>query len=424
MKVFKFGGASVKDADSVRNVASIVKRFSGEELLLVISAMGKTTNKLELLVKAFLKESVERFEILKEVKDFHENITQTLMGESSNRFYEVDNLFIELECMIEAKPEQKDYDVVYDQMVSFGELISTRIISHVLNLEGIVNRWVDARNFIVTDSHHRRAFVQWDSTNDLISKKLKPLVKKQLVVTQGFIARSENQQTTTLGREGSDYSASIFAYGLNADSVTIWKDVEGVMNADPKRMPDAVFLPEVSFLEAIELAYYGATVIHPKTIQPIRSKNIPLFVKSFVNPEKTGTVISNHNQEKVVKRPCYIIKENQVMVSLSSKDFSFIIEDNLSHIFAELAECNIQLNLMQNSAISFSFCATFEEQQIKKLVQKLEKEYMIKTIDHLELITIFNYKSEESALKKVVGTREVILEQLTASVIQVVVPAV
>lgn len=422
IKVFKFGGASVKDAASVANVGDILQEYAGGELLVVISAMGKTTNLLEKLVDAYVNEDPSRFEIMDEVSLFHHRITDELIGDTKNPYYEVDNLLIELSCLIETRPDHKDYDMIYDQIVSYGELISTRIISHYLNTRGIVNRWVDARNFIITSSDYRRARIKWEVTEEIIRTKLQPLTRKQLVITQGFIGKSETHLTTTLGREGSDYSASIFAYGLQADSVTIWKDVPGVMNADPKRVEDAVILPEVSFYEAIELAYYGATVLHPKTIQPIKSKNIPLYVKSFVHPENAGTVIRNNERISLIDKPCYIFKDKQCLVSLSSKDFSFIIEDNLSHIFSLLASYGIQVNLMQNSAISFSFCANEDARQMDKLIEILKEDYEIEVKAGLQLITIFKYKSESNALEKVLNGRPVILEQLSADVIQLVVP--
>jgi len=420
IKVFKFGGASVKDAQAVANVANILRKHNTDEVLVVISAMGKTTNLLEELTLAYINNLPERFEIMNKVKAFHHAITKELIGESAVQFYEVDNLLIELECMIETQPDYKEYDKIYDQIVPFGELISTRIISHYLNLQGLTSRWVDARNFIITNQDYRRAMVKWEATADLIETKLKPLVKRQIVITQGFIGKNEQHLSTTLGREGSDYSASIFAFGLNAESVTIWKDVPGVMNADPKRIDDATMLPNISFLEAIELAYYGATVIHPKTIQPIKSKNIPLFVKSFINPEANGTTISNEADE-VITKPCYIFKDNQVLISLISKDLSFIIEDNLSNIFSLLSAHKTQVNLMQNSAISFSFCANYEERNFDKLIQDFERDYTIEIIKELQLITIFNYKSEQNALNKVLNGRDVILEQLSSKVIQLVV---
>lgn len=419
MKVFKFGGASVKDARAIANVAGILNLFKGEEILVVISAMGKTTNLLEKLTAAYINEDAERFSLMKEVREFHQQITADLMGSNGMAFYEVDNLLIELECLIETKPEVAGYDRIYDQIVCFGELISTRIISHYLNVSGLVNRWVDARNFIITNEDYRRAKINWNTTADLIATKLKPLVKKQIVITQGFIGKNENHLTTTLGREGSDYSASIFAFGLDAESVTIWKDVPGVMNADPKRIDDAVMLPQISFLEAIELAYYGATVIHPKTIQPIKSKGIPLFVKSFLNPENPGTEIKEHSTQ-VIQKPCYIFKDNQILISLSSKDLSFIIEDNLSHIFSVMAKHKIQVNLMQNSAISFSFCANHEERQFNEFLNEIGKEYEVKATKNLQLITIFNYKSEQNALDKVLNGRKVMLEQLSSHVIQLI----
>ncbi|MFT7591594.1 MAG: aspartate kinase, partial [bacterium] len=344
MLVFKFGGASVKDAKSVRNVANILARYQKEQILVVVSAMGKTTNLMESLVSAYMNKR-DFSSILEEVKSFHRTIITELIGANSQQFYEVENLFIELECALDTDMLPSGYDFVYDQLVPYGELISTRIISHFLNENNITNRWLDARNFVVTSSHHRRGRVDWETTQNLISKRAKKLIEKQLTITQGFIGRTSENTSSTLGREGSDYSAAIFAYCLDAESVTIWKDVPGVMNADPKRLKNTSLLPDISFKEAIELAYYGASVIHPKTIQPLLKKAIPLYVRSFLDEHAPGTIVQDHGLQNVVDVPCYIVKDNQVMISLSSKDFAFIVEDNLSHIFSALASSGTQINL-------------------------------------------------------------------------------
>lgn len=419
MLVFKFGGASVKDAEAVRNVGNILRTYSDRSVLVVISAMGKTTNNMERLVDSYFNQDGKSHDIFEEVKSFHENITNELIGETDDQFYEVDNLFVELECMLDTPPEVANYDFYYDQIVSFGELISTRIVSHYLNTRGISTRWLDARNFIMTSDDHRRGRVDWDLTTDLINKRVRSLVSRQIVVTQGFIGRSKNLGTVTLGREGSDYSAAIFAYGLDAESVTIWKDVEGVMNADPKKIKDTTLLKTISFKEAIELAYYGASVIHPKTIQPLRRKGIPLQVRSFVDTDASGTEVNEFEGGKVIKVPCYIFKENQTVISLGSRDFSFIVEDHLSKIFGILAEHKVQISLMQNSAISFKVCATVEDRVLERLKEAFEEEFEVRVYKDLTLKTIFNFDANLKASDYAEG-RNVRMEQRTDRVLQLV----
>ncbi|MBI1306849.1 MAG: aspartate kinase [Bacteroidetes bacterium] len=418
MQVFKFGGASVKDADAVRNVAELIRNKGSKDVLVVVSAMGKNTNLLEALVESYLK-GEEYQNVLNEFASFHRQIIRDLIGGEDQGYYEVENLLIELECALDGDLVNRSYDFVYDQIVPYGELISTRIVSHYLNSAGINNRWLDARNFIYTTSDHRRARVDWSVTDDLISKKARRLVEKQLTITQGFIGRTSGNAMTTLGREGSDYTAAIFAYGLNADSVTIWKDVPGVMNGDPKRIPDAVLLPEISFKEAIELAYYGASVIHPKTIQPLMRKGIPLYVKSFVNPDAPGTHVADHDRQEVIEVPCYIVKDNQILLSLSSKDFSFIVEDNLGHIFNALATCGIQVNVMQNTAISFSICANNDGRRINRFLEMIGDDYLVENQTSLVLLTVFNI-NEETNLNRLIETREQLLEHKTGNALQLV----
>ncbi|MCB9240096.1 MAG: aspartate kinase [Flavobacteriales bacterium] len=416
MLVFKFGGASVKDAAAVRNVAQVLGNFEGEEILLVLSAMGKNTNLLEKLVDAYIKDLPYQ-NLLEEFRTFHLNIIAELLGDDAREFYEVDNLLVELECVLDGDQAGKDYDYVYDQIVPYGELVSTRILSHYLNHVGLRNRWLDARNFIVTSSDHRRARIDWSVTEDLIGRRAFKMVQKQLSITQGFIGRTSSNAMTTLGREGSDYTAAIFAYGLNAESVTIWKDVPGVMNADPKRFPDAQLLSDISFKEAIELAYYGASVIHPKTIQPLMRKGIPLHVKSFVDIDEPGTQVADHQRKSVIQLPCYIEKANQVLISLASKDFSFIIEDNLSQIFNALAACGIQVNLMQNTAISFSICANFDQRRIEQLTDMIGDQYHMDLTPELNLFTVFNSHLDDEVKRHLKGA-EVLLEQKTGNVLQ------
>lgn len=420
MKVFKFGGASVKDADSVKNVANILNTYASDPLLVVVSAMGKTTNALEQLAHAHYNNDVPtKQRLYKEVKQFHDEIISGLLKDTNSFAYnDIENLFIELECLIEAESEGS-YDFNYDQIVSYGEIFSTRIVSTYLNESGIKNRWIDARNFINTDGTFREGKVDWDLTSTIISKKLKPIVSKQLVVTQGFIGQNREHNTVTLGREGSDYSAAIFAYTLGADSVTIWKDVAGVMNGDPKKFPSAIKLDELSYTHAIEMAYYGATVIHPKTIQPLQSKNIPLYVRSFVDPAAKGTTVSNSAIEKHI--PTFISKSKQVLLSISSKDFSFIVEDNLSSIFNLFAEHNVKMNLMQNSAISFSVCVDDKGDEIEKLKSDLSFNYNLKCNNDVELLTVMH--QTEDALKQALTNKTVLLEQRTRATVQFVLKA-
>jgi aspartate kinase len=418
MKVFKFGGASVKNAEAVKNVGEVLKNFKGEEVLIVVSAMGKSTNSLELLARAYYDQKEEMYGIYKEIKAFHDEVIKGLLIDSLSHTYDdIENLFIELECELESSPDA-NFDKVYDQVVSYGEIFSSRILSAYLNESNIKNRWMDAQNFINTDNTYREGKVDWDVTYHLISKKLKPIVKKQMVVTQGFIGRNKDNFTVTLGREGSDYSAAIFAYGLDAENVTIWKDVAGVMNADPKKFPDAIKIDAISYPRAIEMAYYGATVIHPKTIQPLQSKQIPLYVKSFLDPKSAGTIVGVSKEEEV-HLPTIISKGNQLLISIMSKDFSFIVEDNLSNIFNAFANHKVKINLMQNSAISFSVCIDHEVEKINKLKSDLEASFNIKINEGLELLTITNYTNDN--LESFVNGKFILIEQKTRNTIQLVV---
>lgn len=416
MRVFKFGGASVRDAQAVRNISEIVEKYRGDSLIVVVSAMGKTTNKLEELIEAYFQEEELRVsEIIGEIREFHLGIVDDLISDRDSAvYYELDNLLIELECFVETIPDEKDFDFLYDQIIVYGELMSTKIISHYFNSHGVKNRWLDARNFIVTSSDYRQGKVDWNQTTDLIDRQLRKLANRQLVITQGFIGRSDTNANTSLGREGSDYSAAILAYGLDAESVTIWKDVEGLMNADPKRTKGARIIPEISYSEAVELAYYGATVIHPKTIQPLQHKGIPLYVKSFVNPDGNGTVIRNNERHKLIDTPCYIVRENQSLISLSTRDFSFIVEDHLSKVFELLAGMRIQANVIQNTAISFSFCFSSDNRKLSELIKGLEKDFFVKHLDGLILFTIFNPDSSFSLPMN----QDIILEQKTAQASQ------
>jgi aspartate kinase len=420
MKVYKFGGASVKNAAAIKNVERVLKNNTDTQLLVVISAMGKTTNKLEELTRACFENHDTKRAIFEDLKNFHYEIINELIKDEFD-FYEVDNLFIELECLIE-KSRQSDwnYDQLYDQIVPYGELISTKIVGVYLNKNGYKNRFIDARNFILTDEKYRNGTVNWSVTEELISQSLKPLLKRQTIITQGFIGRSSNLNTVTLGREGSDYSAAIFAYCLDAKSVTIWKDVEGVMNADPKLFPDAILIPELSYNEAIELAYYGASVIHPKTIQPLKSKKIPLFVKSFTNDTLQGTKIFEHSEGKLNQTKCFIVKKNQYLIKISSKDFSFIVEDHLNYIFKMFSEIGIQVNLMQNTAISFTACFQANPSVIEKIENTLIEQFNVEMTEGYTLFTVFNCEGKTPEVIAHTKSYESVLEQLTFKTLQLV----
>ncbi|MGB1041588.1 MAG: aspartate kinase, partial [Flavobacteriales bacterium] len=327
MKVFKFGGASVKDANSVKNIAKILTNHSDEKLIVIISAMGKMTNGFEWLINSFCYNKSKVKESLNAIVDFHNHILWELFPDKSHKVYlAVNELFYQIEELLE-KDYNGFYDETYDSFVGYGELISTTIISHYLNSQKINNQWIDARKVIKTNSDYRQAKVNWEKTQSNIQE-----LNSSLIISQGFIGSNQSNEMTTLGREGSDFSAAIFGYCTHAESVTIWKDVAGVLNADPKQFPDATKIDKLSYREAIELSYYGATIIHPKTIKPLENKEIPLYVKSFLNPSEEGTVVQKLREFDGLK-PSYIFIKDQILVSISPKDFSFIAEDNMSFIF-------------------------------------------------------------------------------------------
>ena len=408
MKVFKFGGASVKDANAVKNVGEVIKLHKGN-LVVVISAMGKTTNGLEGVVESYLNNDGNAHKNLQLVKDFHTIILNGLFENKNHPiFNEIHNTFVEIEWEIEDEPT-REYDYVYDQIVSVGEVLSTKIVSAYLNEVGIKNTWQDVRDVIQTDNTHRNAKIDWKLTEELAQKEMKFSANEQtIIVTQGFIGSSSELFTTTLGREGSDFSAGILAYSLNAENVTIWKDVPGMLNADPKWFDDTIKLDNISYHEAVELAYYGASVIHPKTIKPLHNKNIPLYVKSFVSPNDEGTVI-NENTKDDSLIPSFIFKMNQVLISISAKDYSFIAEENLSHIFGIFSDAGVSINLMQNSAISFSVCVDFDNQKTMQLIEELKKDYKTLYNDNLELVTIRHY--DQQTIDRVTKGKEILVEQ-------------
>ncbi|MGY0037605.1 aspartate kinase [Pedobacter sp. NJ-S-72] len=392
MQVFKFGGASVVNAEAVKNLVAIIQQAEKENLLIVVSAMGKITNKLELLSNAYIFGQENTHELLEEIKAYHFNILNDLFSNHDHPvFNDIANTFVEIEWLLEEEASDAP-DYIYDQIVSIGEVLSTKIVAAYLNESGLPATWADARNFIKTDNTYREGKVEWDKTELEIQRNLVPLLKKSIVVTQGFIGSTSENFTTTLGREGSDYSAAIFCACLNATSLTIWKDVPGVLNADPKWFDETERIPQLSYHDAIELTYYGATVIHPKTIKPLQNKNIPLYVRSFLHPTHDGTEINGINSELPV--PSFIFKVNQVLISILPKDFSFIIEENLSDIFSLFHKHKVKVNTMLNSALSFSVSVDHEEEKINNLIQDLSILYKVKYNKGLELVTIRYYNQD------------------------------
>ncbi|QNL49891.1 aspartate kinase [Olivibacter sp. SDN3] len=408
MQIYKFGGASVKDAEGVRNVAHIITQHKDKEqqLIIVVSAMGKTTNLLENLTKAYYNQDEQTHLYFEQVKEFHQNILEELFEDRTDAIYnDVSNLFVEIDWILEEAP-QDTYDYLYDQIVSIGELVSSRIIEAFLRKQQIDSLWLDARNYIHTDNTFREGNVDWEKTERGILSSIPSLVEKHVLVTQGFIGSTSENFTTTLGREGSDYTAAIFAACLNASLVTIWKDVPGVLNADPKWFDATELIPELSYLDAIELTYYGATVIHPKTIKPLQNKGIALAVRSFVDLKNTGTIIKSTNSTLPVSS--FIFKVNQVLISILPKDFSFIVEDNFSHIFDVFAKHRLKINMMHNSAVSFSVSVDYDEQHIVSLVKELRKQYDVEFKRDLELVTI-RYHNQQT-IERVLVNKKVIMQ--------------
>lgn len=412
MKVFKFGGASVKDANAVRNVSEILKLYKGEKLTVIVSAMGKTTNKLEEVVKAYSQNNQIQFNAhINDLYDFHENIMGELFRERHfHVFNAVEQIFEQLRHRFD-QPFPDNFSFAYDQIVSLGEVISSHIVSAFLFEQGHSATWADARKLVRTDNQYQEGNVDWKKTEELIQSRFVPQFEKNdIQVTQGFVGHTPEGFTTTLGREGSDYTAGIFAFCANAESVTIWKDVPGMLNADPKYFDDTIKLEKISFREAIELSYYGASVIHPKTVKPLQNKNIPLHVKSFLNPQSEGTVIQESTEfDHLV--PSFIFGMNQVLFSITTRDFSFIIEEHLSDIFNRLSSINAKINLMQNSALDFSILLDRSKVDPDKIVELFNDSYKVKYNEGVELVTIRHY--DAATIARVTIDKEILVEQKT-----------
>ena len=413
MKILKFGGASVKDAEGVKNLEKVLKITGTSDVLIIVSAMGKTTNALEKVIDHYYHSKHKLQSSIQAVKKYHNAILLDLFENESEPVFEfVSRLFQELTDFFD-RNKSPDYNFVYDQTVGYGELVSTTIISHYLNHKGIKNNWLDVRELIKTNTNYRNAKVEWSSTQ----KNIKTAVSlEKLIVTQGYIASDINNFTTTLGREGSDYSAAIFAFCLNAKSVTVWKNVPGVLNADPRYFENASLLDQLSYEEAIELSYYGASVIHPKTLQPLQRKEIPLYVKSFLNPKQTGTKIAK-NLKLSPKIPCYILREHQVLISVSSLDFSYIVEENISHIFKLLHLHKMKVHLIQNSAISFSVCIENNFDTLEALLLELKAKYKVSVEKGVNIFTLRHHNQQ--AIDEIEKNKRVLLKQITPKTVQI-----
>lgn len=421
MKVFKFGGASVKDAPAIENLKNILQRYENEQLVVVISAMGKTTNFLEKLLDAYCHEPEKVEGLLTELRARHERVAEELMGAGNPFLPHSERLFTLLAEQLQ-RPTSDNFDYDYDRIVSFGELLSTTLISTYLNHQGLDVQWLDARQLVRTDNTYREGHVDWTVTRKLVCNTINPYFQNRtsgMVLTQGFIAGTAENQTTTLGREGSDYSAAILANTLDAECVTVWKDVPGILNADPKRFPNAVKIDKLTYHETVELAYYGASVIHPKTLRPLHNKQIPLFVKSFFHPENEGSMITQTADTKDI--PSYIVKDNQLLISVSPRDFSIIGVENLSKILDILSQYRVKINLIQNSALTFSVCTDNVPMRLQPCIEALQEEFVVKFNEAIRLVTIRHY--DESSERDVLGMfagEEVLIRQNNRHTIQLV----
>jgi len=417
MKVFKFGGASVKDAAGLQNVASILKRFQNEQLVIIVSAMGKNTNALEAVLAAHAKQDGTAQGLYDAIKESHYAICRSLFDAQDEVFAAVNDTFVEGEWVLEEAPSE-DYDYMYDQLVSVGELVSSKILAAYLNKAGLKTQWLDARDVVATDNTYREGWVIWDKTKANAQKIVPPMLAQGgFVVTQGFIGSTSENFTTTLGRAGSDYSASIFSHCLDAESMSIWKDVPGVLNADPRLFEHVIKLDRISYREAIEMTYYGASVIHPKTIKPLQNKNIPLYVKSFIDPDGAGTEISSDNEETYP--PIIVVEKNQALLHISTLDYSFVAEHHMARLFGKAADLRLFVNMMQNTAISFTICVPNIPDRLDRFIKDVSDEFKVKKEDGLELLTIRHYNEETIAnLKK---GKMVLFEERIRNTLQMVV---
>lgn len=415
--VFKFGGASIRDVDGIRNVANILEKYAGDELAVVISASGKTTNHLEEVMEAYFKGTSELDSKLAVVKNHHKTLMDGLFQTGDPIYDETDAIYREIDWIYEAR-KSDDYDYLYDQLVSLGELLSTRIVAAYLNRKGIPTHWADARKLIITDDTYRESQINWEDTIAAMRSSVQPLLSQgKIVLTQGFIGSTKDGQTTTLGREGSDFTAAIISYCLDAEKMFIWKDVEGVLTADPRMFKNVQKLSWLSYKEAIEMTYYGASVIHPKTIKPLQNKNIPLYVRSFIDPDAEGTYIGPDVEEHYP--PIVILDGNQTLLHIATKDFSFVVEHHMARLFKVFADLRIFINMMRNTAISFTVCVPNIPDRIDRLKEILEDEYTVTEEKDLELLTIRHY--EEEVLKSLTKGKIVLMEERLRNTVQLVI---
>ena len=412
MQVFKFGGASVNSVERIKNVADILRLYKNEKLLVVISAMGKTTNALEKVVEAFFAgDSQKALQLFEQIKREHLTVTRELILKPVDQ---LSNFFTEVEWLLHDKPVRA-FDYYYDQVVCIGELLSTTILSHYLNETGVLNQWVDVRDIFRTDDNFRDATIDWSYTQDKVNNLIKPLFQKNnIVMTQGFIGSTDENESTTLGREGSDYTAAVFANMLDVSGQTIWKDVKGVMNADPKQFPNATYIGELNYNEVIEMAYYGAQVIHPKTIKPLQNKGIPLYVKCFLDPSFAGTFI--HDKHLSHLPPIIVLKERQVLLELNSQDFSFVGEKPISQLYEMLSEIKIKPNLLQTGAVSILLCLDDKEEKIERLASAASGIFDVQVEKGLTLLTIRHYNN--SLIEEMTAKKKIVLKQQSPETIQ------
>jgi len=416
MKIFKFGGASVDSLQRIRNLPGIIKSYAGEKLLIVVSAIGKTTNALEKVAESFFSgERARALELFTAIKEQHLQTAAALgIADRPGFAQKMNDFFTEVEWLLHDRPA-RDFDYYYDQIVCTGELLSTTLVSHFLNASGVSNHWTDVRDLFATDSEFRAANIQWEKTQSLIFENILPLYEHHsIVLTQGFIGSTDANESTTLGREGSDYSAAIFANILSADSLTIWKDVEGVMNADPKAFPDAVYIKELGYDEVIEMAFYGAQVIHPKTIKPLQNKNIPLYVKCFLNQSLPGTLI--HAKHIGSLPPIIVLKKNQALIHLRSKDYSFVGEEGTAELYTLLSGHHIQANLIQTGAVILQVCTDDLPAKLDALASEAAKIFDVEVEKGLILLTIRHHRKD--MLEKMTAGRDIVLQQWSPETVQ------
>ncbi|MCF6214396.1 MAG: aspartate kinase [Flavobacteriaceae bacterium] len=415
MRIFKFGGASVKDAAGVKNLVKVLQHKGYTDTLVVVSAMGKMTNAFEKVIKAYIEKDKNLDTQIAQIKKYHTQIIGDLFTDRNHPIlFEIEHIFGLLKGFMLAN-RSTNYNFIYDQLVGFGEMLSTKIISNYLNEIGVDNQWLDVRQVIVTSDDYRDAKVDWDETKYRISNAI---TKGQLYITQGFLGATKDNFTTTLGREGSDYTAAIFAYSLNAADVTIWKDVQGVLNADPREFKDTKLLNQISYKEAIEMAFYGASVIHPKTLKPLENSSIPLYVRSFIDLKLEGTQVKK-GEDVVPLVPCFVVKKEQIYLQISALDFSFMVEHNIGNLFQLLDRYKLKVNLIQNSALSFRVCLEDKYTNFEAFIEEIRTHYRVEYSENVTLFTIRHFTEE--AVNEVEKDKEIVLKQISESTIQLIV---